>query len=867
MSTFNLRHWVGAAAVTLLLAACGGGGDSDSTPAATPNTSTPANPGNAALLFTPGTVTATMEAGTSQPVSVNATVRRPSDFTGMVYAMVVDTAGVILPDARVIANSQTEYSVVLHTAPSLAVGNYKGNLTINLCRDQSCSAHWPGSGMQLPYDFTVRPPAPAAAEPLQVAELDPLRATLNSGAAGLQRTFSIYGKGLEWSATTTATWLTLDRSSGTGSAAIVATINPAGVAPGTYQASIQIVAKDGQTAQLPAALTVLPNGFVATRSGFAFNAVNGAPIDTEQIEFELDTKAAAAWTLASDAAWLGVTPTTGITPGRASLSVNPARGVLASGSHTAKLTLSAPSATTQTFPVQLTLTTPTLTPSVTAVTLGGAYGRDPAPAGFKLSLNTGSNAWPWTLTGLPAWAKASAVQGNVNETGTAISLSGVFSSTTVGSTTVMLNAQAQVNGDTVKAPVALTINRDEEKILPSEAGVAMVSTPGWKRLSRTMTVSNNFGKDTGWTAKSSQGWLSVTRSGSTLTLLADPTLAPSEAVSYATVTLTSTDAGVAAPEVVKVALWKSDTDPAATSKLSSNYRALVADPIRPFFYVHGGGAALDIFNVYTAQKVGSVSLGAALGSMAISPNGDRLYAYDTANRAVVQLDLATMTKGATWALPTAADAQSRILSIRPNGVEIVLTSAGAYRAADGKQLSKGTFGTPDMAATVDGKHVFTQDEGYSPASAGVLSVDYSAIAGGTLFTAHADGAWFYNGSSNGRDIATNADGSRVYTATGAPYQCSILDAKLSPIGFLPGGSNYPNNVEVDSNGRVYCGIDGIYSDADVWVHSASGALLTKFKFAGYAKGLLDRQMAVSADGMMLIALTNDPQLSIIAVGP
>jgi hypothetical protein len=173
-----------------------------------------------------------------------------------------------------------------------------------------------------------------------------------------------------------------------------------------------------------------------------------------------------------------------------------------------------------------------------------------------------------------------------------------------------------------------------------------------------------------------------------------------------------------------------------------------------------------------------------------------------------------------------------------------------------------------LAATPDGKRLYWHDEGISPALLGGVSVDYSEMGGGTLFLASVASAAWNTAGENGQDVAVSLDGSRVYGASGAPYRCAVYQAStLSVLGDLPGGDAYPNNVEVGSDGRVYCGISGAYSAADVWVHAADGTLLKSFKFAGYAKGLLTRQMVLSGDGMILVGLTDDPLMAIVPVGP
>jgi DNA-binding beta-propeller fold protein YncE len=418
-------------------------------------------------------------------------------------------------------------------------------------------------------------------------------------------------------------------------------------------------------------------------------------------------------------------------------------------------------------------------------------------------------------------------------------------------------------------PLTVSLNKDKHRLLPSETGVGLVSTPGWSRLTRTLSVSDNLGLSAAWSASSSHGWLTVTRSGNTLSLSANPAALASDTLHTATITLASSDATLATPEPIRVALWKGAAAPAAMVKLTDSYRTVVSDPVRPYAYLHNGGAAIDVYNIYTAQRIATIGgVAASLGDMAVSPNGERLYAYDTANRTVAVVDLATQAKSSAWPLASAVTTSSRIKVIRPNGVEVVLAADGKAYLGNGKAVGNSPANIGDVAATADGRHVYVQDEGYSPASLGSYEVDYSEVGGGSLFVSASGSGWFTGSASNGADIAVSASGDRVYAASGAPYACRAIDPRdMSFIGYLPGGDSYPNNVEVGSDGRVYCGISGLYSSADVWVYNSSGALLTTFKFAGYARALMARQLQVSADGMMLVALTDDPQLVFIPVGP
>ena len=89
--------------------------------------------------------------------------------------------------------------------------------------------------------------------------------------------------------------------------------------------------------------------------------------------------------------------------------------------------------------------------------------------------------------------------------------------------------------------------------------------------------------------------------------------------------------------------------------------------------------------------------------------------------------------------------------------------------------------------------------------------------------------------------------------SGGGYFCASIDGVTGTyVGALPGGSNYPNNVEVTNDGRPICGISGWYSASDFWVHSPGGALLQGYKIAGYARALKDQQMVVTPDGFVVV---------------
>jgi len=847
--------------LALSLAACGGGGGGGGGGGDTGGSSAPA------LKFDPATLSANFPAGQPLPLSITATALRPEDFQQNVYVVAVDEKQVIQPNITLSALSPSKYSASITPSALLAAGHYTGTLSIRLCKDANCTSQFPGSPVPLPYDFNVQEVFAA----LRFGSLSPTAVTAYSGEAKTQAlSLRLSGDKLRWSVSSDSSWLQVGTSSGTGAQDIALTVNPGALPPGDYKARVTATTQDGQSASVDFTLQLLERQFVLNGGVPSFTMVNGSVAQAQTLTFALNNQQAVNWSASTTAAWMQLSPTTGVTPGSITLQPDPTRGPLTSGKYSADIALASPGIAGKTVTSQLTLMAPTLSTNTTSLVFGGAKGRDFAAQTLSIGLNTNVD-WPWAMTGVPAWLLPGKTSGKAGATASTQAVSVDAQQVPIGTTTAVLNLRATVNGETANSAVTVTINADQRRLLPSVWGIGMASTPTGQVLTRTLQVRDNFDLGLAWTATSDANWLTVTGSGRTdgasaLVLTADPSGLPNGQLSLARVTLSSSQAGVA-PAVVRVALWKDATGAVAMQKLPLNRQVLVADTIRPYVYTHAGGTDVEVYNAYTGQKIATLgNVGAALGAMAVSPDGSLLYAADTANRVVKRVNLDTGLTVDSWTLSAATTSSDTALVTRTNGVDVlVMGDGGAYAA--GRRL--GTVGSGEShAATPDGRTLVWQNSGVSPASAGALSLDYSEVNGGTLMAADAKGApWFYNSSSNGRDIAVSPDGTRVYTATGAPYRCTVLaGSDMSVIGSLPGGDAYPNNVEVTSDGRVICGISGWYSSSDFWVHSAAGALIQGYKVAGYAREIKARQMVVTPDGLIVATLTDDPVLAFVAIG-
>lgn len=865
-----------AAVLASILAACGGGGGGGDGGSSGPG----APAAGPALSFNPATVSATINAGTSLTLNVVATVARPADFAnaGSVVAVVTDTTGVILPSAQLIRDSDTQYHAVLQSAPTLAAGNYKGNFSVKLCKDSGCASQFPGSPMQLPYDFSV---IPAGQATFAATSAMPLTASAQQGgAAPAAVAVNITAAGRSWTASNGGVaWLKLSAASGAGNGTLTVGYDATGLALGTYDTMLTITSNDGQSASLPVSLAVLPGGLVLGSNSVTFTAVNGAPIPTQIVSLDTDNKITTNWTVQSNAPWLSVSPAAGATPATTVLTVDPTIGALSSGIHAGSLTITPQNLPVRSLPVTLNLIPATLLPSANSLTLGGPYGRDFTTAQtLALSLNTSTISWPWTLANVPAWSTVSASSGTVNQAGASTDLKAKQASAPVGITSQLLTAKAQVNGDAITASVLLTINKDQHKLLPSETAVALLSAPGagWSRLTRTVTVTDNFNTFAGMTAVSDQPWLVVGVSGNKLLITADPTPLLTETVSTATITVTPSDPDAVAPEPIRIALWKGSATPAAAVSAPLPYTTVVADPVRPYAYAHNGGAYIDVYNLYNGAKVASMTgFSAHLGDMAATVNGDYLFMVDIDNSRITAVNLSTRQISGQLPLAVAGTKATRLKVIRPNGVEVLLLSDGsAYLVSTLQRLANLPLTGGTLAASTDGKTVVQQDEGPGNVMQTSVGVDYAALNGGTLYSARIPKASHAGPGTLGKDIYVGAasltvDGARIYSAGSTPKQCSIINASdLGLLGYMAVGDAMPNNIKVDLDGRIYCGAAAKASGSDIFVYDAAGAvLLNQFKLSTTGKQLLARQMALSADGRMLVAITDDGTLSIVPVGP
>jgi hypothetical protein len=770
---------------------------------------------------------------------------------------------------------ETSATVTLNAAGGLAGGTYNGQVSLLVCADQACAQRIGGSPIQINYTVNVRTPVFAGPGSIvfqytrgTTIEATPVALNIAAGAGA-------------WTASANASFITLSKTSGNGAGTLEVFFNPEGLASSSYQGTVTVTGASGaQTVSVTLNLTTPVIGVsLPPPLTFEFSGINGAPFTPVTAGVAINTTTTLPMSVSSNQPWLVVSSPFSSAPGNFTLTINPALAALASGVHAATLRIEVGNGNynvVREIPVSLSLTAPTLS-FTDSIVLGGPTGRDFEQVSAQVSLNTGTNAYAWSVAGVPAWLGLNRTSGSTSSAGQPILLEPQPAHSTPGTSNATLIFTAQVNGDTVTKPVPVSFNLDTHRLIASENGIAFVTTadPAWRRLDRTIRIRDNMGLNTAWTASDDAAWLSTTtagNSGDNLVIHADPA-GLSDGLHIANIAVESPDTTVEGPEIVRVGLWVSSAAPPSTqvalTPLTEIYNTVRSDPIRPYVYAHQTNAnstSIRIFNVYTETEVLPAINGVPAGTLdiAVSTDGSLLFAMDRDGGVIARVNLDTRVVEGTFSAPRGSSSltNDQVEYARPNGVGVVLTNGGdAYLAATGRRVGTGLFSYFDI--TADQSTAFVNSSRHD--------LDYTSAAGGMFLNDFSGSAPISIGFST--DIGVRADGTRVYVGGGsstAPYFYGFFrydGVTLTGLASLPNGGAFAQSVEIGSDGRVFTASSS--QDANhynIWVYDSNDVHVRSFLVA---QGMENRGLVVSGDGF--IALVNrglvNPGLERIPVGP
>lgn len=689
--------------------------------------------------------------------------------------------------------------------------------------------------------------------------------------------------GLEtnFSANSDSGWLILDSTSGTTPGVLSFTVDPSigPISGGTYQALVTldtVVNGTPVSGEIPVTLELTPAAFTLSQTALSFAGVNGADIATQTLDIALNNGMPTEWSGGSNAAWLIPDILNGATTSTMTLEVDPSFGPLASGTHTATVTLNAivnGSPVTVEIPVTLGLTKASLSLEPATLTLGGTNGLDFSAQTLDVSLNTGGNAYSWSAqldTGTaPEWLLADATIGTVSETPQTLTIDANRNGMVGGNHTGQMVFSTQINGDTVTATLPVELNLSAHHLVVSDNGVAFTSLPARQKLVQTISLSDTYDlTDTPWSASSDQSWLTVDAASGTvadtLTLTADPTGLTTDQLYLATVTLTSSDSAIENAPTIRIGLWVGASDPVDLQQITVNKTELAADPIRPYVYSHSGGTDVTVYNIYTGAEVTTLNgVAAKAGDMEVASDGSFLYTVDENDPNIKVTNLETFAWDKNIPLGSLY-LPFRIAYARPAGHPVLFARDGnSYDALTGADIG-GSGGSQVFAVSADSTQLCGVNTGVGPQTLRCNDVAYSSMNFGEVMLSRSTTA---SVQGYGKDVAISPDGKTVYVpSTANGYGLAVYDRNdiLQYRTFWTEAA-YPNNVEVLSNGDVLGGLFSWYGPNDVWYFSDTGSLVSNHYLSGYATAIHDRQLVVSGDELSAVALTDAGVMSIQAL--
>jgi len=339
-----------------------------------------AEDGGAAVVLNPASLTFVAQVGGAPPpaqiISVKSSVSTQVNFrvsTSATWLTVTPTSGMTPATLTVSVNTS-----------GLAPGNYSSSISVI-------------TGEETSRRVTVGLTLTQAGPTLQTSPSQLTFSAQQNANPPSSQTFSVrtssgsavaYTIGVQGN----PSWLMVGPASGTTAATETVSVNPEGLSPGTYLATITASSSIG-SAQVRVQLTVTAGQVLAvTPTSLAFRFLQGGAVPSGQTLSVSSTTPGLAYTAsastASGGAWLTVAPSSGTTPASETVTVKPSG--LAVGTYNGTITLTA-STNTLAVPVTLTVMSAANVLSVSPTSLAFGFqqgGTTPASQNLSVASTT-----------------------------------------------------------------------------------------------------------------------------------------------------------------------------------------------------------------------------------------------------------------------------------------------------------------------------------------------------------------------------------------------------------------------------------------------------------------------------------------------
>ncbi len=472
----------------------------------------------------PSTLTYSYQSGGTVPSAQTFTV----SSSGAALSYTVSTSATWLTATP--ASGSTPGSVSVSVSPqSLSAGTYTGTVTIT----SSGASNSPK---------TVAVTLNITAAALPTLGVSPASLTYNyqiGGSAPVAQSvgLSSSGSAVSYTTATSATWLSATPASGSTPASLSVSVNPSGLAAGTYNGNVTITSAGASNSpkMVPVTLNVTAaptNNLTATPLSLSFNYQSGGAMPAVQM-VNLSSGSALSYSVSTSGTWLSVTPTSGNTPGTLGVSINPTGLSAGNYSGTVTVTASGASNAPQKVAVSLTVSSaPSTNPSlnITPGTLAFTYASGSSSSGTQnlsitstgaaLNLTVAASGGSWLTVTPSSGSTPATMKVTANPTGLA---AGTYNGTITVSSSGAANTPQKI-------PVQLVVTSTGTGMLrvwPSRGAYFEYEAGHGDPAPRTIRVLST-GAPLGFTAAAHGGtWVSVTPSGGTtpgsLSISVDPT--------------------------------------------------------------------------------------------------------------------------------------------------------------------------------------------------------------------------------------------------------------------------------------------------------------------------------------------------------
>ena len=335
------------------------------------------------------------------------------------------------------------------------------------------------------------------------------------------------GAALSYAVTSSATWLSATPASGSTPGSLSVSVNPSGLAAGTYNGTISVAATGAGNSPrtVAVALTVTaapppsPN-LSTTPSSLNFAFQIGSANPAAQNVSVSSSGPALNYNVSTSTAWLSATPASGTTPGSLSVSMNPSG--LAAGTYNGTVSVSATSAGNSPQRVSVTLTvtvappaTPNLVITPGLLSFSSTSGAS-APPAQNLSVTSSGAALTYTVaTSGGSWLSATPA---TDTTGSNVSVTvnpaGMVSGTYRGTVTIAATGAGNTPQTVLVTMVIGAAGVGSLQVTPGSLSFRPYGEES-SGQSKRLVVSSS-GAPLSFTAAAFGGsWLSVSPSGGT----------------------------------------------------------------------------------------------------------------------------------------------------------------------------------------------------------------------------------------------------------------------------------------------------------------------------------------------------------------